>query len=249
MADQRQVLGESVARLRGLVEGLDPRRWTEPSYCDDWTIAQLLSHIGSGAIINVDRLEHALGGPDTDPQPIWDEWNAKSPEAMVRDALVADQGVLDRLDALTDEQRADLVISFGPMELDVAAFVGFRVNEHVVHTWDLAVMLDPSATLAADALDLILPALPMLAGFVGKPTGTVRDVVVATTDPARTFRVALGEEDVVLAEAEADGAPDLTLPAEAFVRLVYGRLDPDHTPAFTGDEADLAELRRAFPGM
>ena len=41
----------------------------------------------------------------------------------------------------------------------------------------------------------------------------------------------------------------MVLPAEALVRLVYGRLDPDHTPSFDGDEADLDELRRAFPGV
>ena len=39
------------------------------------------------------------------------------------------------------------------------------------------------------------------------------------------------------------------LPAEAFSRLVYGRLDPDHTPAFTGDAALLDTLRRVFPAF
>jgi hypothetical protein len=45
-------------------------------------------------------------------------------------------------------------------------------------------------------------------------------------------------------------AADLTLPAEAFVRLVYGRLDRAHTPSsVTGDTARLADLRKAFPGF
>jgi hypothetical protein len=39
------------------------------------------------------------------------------------------------------------------------------------------------------------------------------------------------------------------LPAEAFVRLVYGRLDPDHTPPLTSRQVDLDRLRRAFPGF
>jgi hypothetical protein len=38
------------------------------------------------------------------------------------------------------------------------------------------------------------------------------------------------------------------LPAEAFCRLVYGRLDPDHTPPFSGDAALLDALRSVFPG-
>jgi hypothetical protein len=39
------------------------------------------------------------------------------------------------------------------------------------------------------------------------------------------------------------------MPAEAFIRLVYGRLDPDHAPTgVTGDEGTLNLLRNVFPG-
>ncbi len=48
--------------------------------------------------------------------------------------------------------------------------------------------------------------------------------------------------------ASGSGEPDLVLPAEALCRLVYGRLDPDHTPAFTGDGKALDALRQVFPG-
>jgi hypothetical protein len=49
--------------------------------------------------------------------------------------------------------------------------------------------------------------------------------------------------------AESDEAvEDLALPAEAFIRLVYGRLDPDHTPTFRGDAGALDRLRAVFPG-
>jgi len=41
----------------------------------------------------------------------------------------------------------------------------------------------------------------------------------------------------------------LRLPAEALVRLVYGRLDPAHTPALEARGVDVDELRRIFPGF
>jgi hypothetical protein len=53
---------------------------------------------------------------------------------------------------------------------------------------------------------------------------------------------------VSLALSAGAGEPDLVLPAEAFIRLVYGRLDADHTPAVAGS-ADLDALRAAFPGV
>jgi hypothetical protein len=44
--------------------------------------------------------------------------------------------------------------------------------------------------------------------------------------------------------------PVLRLPVAAFVRLVYGRLDPDHTPAsVVAEGVDLDDLRKAFPGV
>ena len=45
------------------------------------------------------------------------------------------------------------------------------------------------------------------------------------------------------------GEAELRLPAEALVRLVYGRLDPDHTPALSVTGVDLDDLRRTFPGL
>ena len=42
---------------------------------------------------------------------------------------------------------------------------------------------------------------------------------------------------------------DLRLPGEAFIRLVYGRLDSAHTPPVETGSTDLDELRRLFPGL
>jgi hypothetical protein len=39
------------------------------------------------------------------------------------------------------------------------------------------------------------------------------------------------------------------LPAEAFLRLVYGRLDPDHTPPVDTQDVELGTLRSIFPGF
>ena len=87
MADERAVLGRSVARLRELVEAMGPDEVRGPSACADWSVAQVLSHLGSGAVISARRVDHALGGEDVEPQPVWDEWNAKDPDAMVADVV------------------------------------------------------------------------------------------------------------------------------------------------------------------
>jgi hypothetical protein len=74
---------------------------------------------------------------------------------------------------------------------------------------------------------------------------------VRTTSPERAYHLDLGPSGVSLTPSLDDtAAAQLTLPTEAFVRLVYGRLDPDHTPSSvraTGVDLDL--LRSVFPGL
>jgi hypothetical protein len=41
----------------------------------------------------------------------------------------------------------------------------------------------------------------------------------------------------------------LRLPAEAFIRLLLGRLDDEHTSGAETENVDLAALRRLFPGF
>ncbi len=45
--------------------------------------------------------------------------------------------------------------------------------------------------------------------------------------------------------------PWIQMPAEALLRLVYGRLDPGHMPPpeTLAGPIDLAALRRTFPGL
>jgi len=85
--------------------------------------------------------------------------------------------------------------------------------------------------------------------FVGKPTGAERDITIRTEGPTAYFIVALRPDGVAVSLSEPVERPDLELTAEAFVRLVFGRLDPDHTPSIQGSPSDLDELRRAFPGF
>ena len=74
------------------------------------------------------------------------------------------------------------------------------------------------------------------------------DVLFLPPVPLATGR--LLEPDLSVQLVDGDAAADLTLPAEAFLRLVYGRLDPAHTPSsVTGDTGRLADLRKAFPGF
>jgi uncharacterized protein (TIGR03083 family) len=243
-------LRASAERLRSTATALDDPQLVGASYCSTWTIADVLSHLGSGAVIMQQRLRDAQAGtetPDSFAPAVWDEWNAKSPRAKTDDALAADRALVEALEAVNDEERAALTFSMGPMTLDFPTFVGLRLNEHVFHTWDVEVALHGATTLPADAVALVVDNLDLIARFTARPVGEPRTIAVRTTDPSRDVTVTIGADGVQYA-GSGSGEPDLVLPAEALCRLVYGRLDADHTPAFTGDSEALAVLRQVFPG-
>jgi uncharacterized protein (TIGR03083 family) len=251
VTDRLTALHESVDHLADLVSGLGPDALTASAYPTEWTVADALSHLGSGAVILLRRLDDGLAGvdtPDDAAQSVWDEWNAKTPTDQAADALVADRALLDRLEGLSEGDRERFEFPMGPMTFGFDGFVGLRLNEHALHCWDVEVVLDPEVGITPGATECVIDNLGMWTRFTSKPTGTERTVTVDTTGPPRRFAVTLGADEVALSEAGADATADLVLPAEAFIRLIYGRLDPSHTPVVQGDAEALDELRRAFPG-
>jgi uncharacterized protein (TIGR03083 family) len=246
-------LRDSVGRLRGLVDGLDETGLEGPSYASDWTVADVLSHLGSGAVIMQRRLDDARRGADTPddfPPTVWDEWNAKPPREKAADSLQADQRLLDAFDAVGDEERARLAFAMGPLTIGFVELVAMRLNEHAFHTWDVEVMGDPAAGIPAALAALVVDNLSLIARFTARPVdGPERRLRIATTDPVRHVSIHLTPQAVTMEAWDGASEPDLELAAEAFCRLVYGRLDPAHTPdGVRGDEDDLGLLRRVFPG-
>jgi uncharacterized protein (TIGR03083 family) len=250
MTERLEALRGSVERLQTVVEGLDPETLVTQAYPTEWKVADVLSHLGSGAEILERRLEDSLAGVDTpdDAAPaVWDVWNAKTPEAQAADALAADRALLDRLEGLGDDERERFRFSMGPMTFDLDGFVGLRLNEHALHLWDIEVALDPEATVAPGSVPSVVDNMAMWARFTAQPQDAPRSIIVGTTDPRRSFVLVLGPDEVSISPSDPVDDPDLVLPAEALIRLVYGRLDPNHTPP-VGGTADLEELRLVFPG-
>ena len=251
MSDRLAALHDSVDHLSGLVTGLDADALVASAYPTEWTIADALSHLGSGAVILLRRLDDGLAGletPDDAASAVWAVWDAKSPADQAADALVADRALLDRLEGLGDDDRDRFTFDLGPMTFDFDGFVGLRLNEHALHVWDVEVAIDPGAAVSQASVPDVVDNLAMWARFTSKPTGTERVVTVDTTDPRRGFVVDMTADGVTLDPTDPAENPDLVLPAEAFIRLVYGRLDPAHTPQVEGDDKLLDELRRAYPG-
>ena len=266
-------------QLTRVVTELDDDTLVGPSYDSEWTVAQVLSHLGSGAEIFDLFLDAGLAGrsaPGIEAfHPVWDAWNGRSAVAKRDDAVSVNEKLVAKLEGLSPAEAAAFHLDMFGTETDLAGFLRMRLGEHSVHTWDVAVALDPSALVAAGVVELLIDHLGQIAARSGRASQQPSRVRVTTTDPGRDFFVSVGETVTAepVAGSETTGTTNtttataattatdwvdgsLTLPAEAYLRLIYGRLDPDHTPelAATGSPANtgargLDDLRATFQGF
>jgi uncharacterized protein (TIGR03083 family) len=238
-------------RFVELVQPLSERELEQRSYAEDWSIAQTASHLGSQAEIFGLFLDAGLSGTAAPGgeifSPIWDRWNALEPLQQATASIEANETLVHRISRLSLAQQDAFSLSLFGGHQDLAGLAAMRLSEHAVHTWDIAVALQPAATVSADAVSLLIDVLPATAARSGRPTTGLDPVPVATSEPDRTFRLTLSPA-VALEPVESGGADPLRLPAEALLRLVYGRLDPQHTPDGVSD-ARLPRLREVFPGF
>ena len=250
-------LHRSHDRLAAVLASVPDEEVTEQSYAAEWTIAQVASHLGSGAEVFglfLDAgVQHATAPGVEQFSPVWDRWNAAAPVTQAREAVDADAAFLARVGALPDEERERWRLDLFGSEQTLPGLLRMRLGEHALHTWDIAVARDPAATVPEDAAGLVLDGLPGLAERTGRPADEPLRIDVGSTGPERRWRLELTGSGVRLTAPASDDAPataSLALPAEAFVRLVYGRLDAGHTPAgVRAGGVDLDVLRRTFPGF
>ncbi len=248
--------------LAGVVATLDDDRLATPSMCREWTVAQVLSHLGSGAEIGRSALVTATGGAPTidagGNEAVWARWNALSRAEMAAAFVAADRALVETYEGLDDDQLATVRVDLGflPAPLDVAALAGMRLGEHALHSWDVTAAFDHDGEVAEGASALLIDRLPVMVALIGgfmpretRPTPGAT-ITVTTTEPERVFDLELGDEAVLRPSTGAPTAGELRIPAGALLRLTAGRLRPGWPAADVAPTGGLTmdELRRAFPG-
>jgi uncharacterized protein (TIGR03083 family) len=256
-AELQAALRASHKRLDDATRPLTDEEIAGPSYCKDWSTAQVLSHIGSGAQIFGLLLDAGLAGTEAPGREeftkVWDVWNAMSPTEQVRNSLNADSEFIDRVDAVPPADLDAMQLNLFGAPAGAARLLQLRLFELAIHTWDVIVIRDPDAEVAGDAVGLMVDGLDPVAGRSGKTESGPLAVDITTADPDRRFRLSVA--DVVKlrpagADEEVPATATVRMPASALVRLVYGRLDGEHTPASVEtDGIDLDTLRSIFPGI
>lgn len=239
--------------LAGLVRTLTDDQLAATSGAAEWTVAQALSHLGSGAEIGRAPIARAAGATVAaeDNQTIWARWDASAPRAQAEGFLEHNSRWLETVEALTPEQRSSLTVDLGflPEPVSLLTAVGMRLSEVANHSWDVRVASDPSVGVDADSAAILVN---LLAG----PVGFMLSFVAKPAELATPASVAIPGAGLVIDDAvtvvDHLESPSATFngPAEAFVRLISGRLKAPYDSGVTVDGSiTLDDLRRVFPGF
>lgn len=239
---------EVSAQVSGFKEG-DLLRM---SGATEWNVAQVLSHLGSSSEIALTALRS--GSPHREGYAaLWAKWDAMAPDVQATQFVRAEEELVTALEALDDESlmtgRIDM--GFMPAPVDVKTFLAFRLSEVGLHRWDVDVAFWPDATVATYLVPLLVDGIPPMAPMLARPSGANGTIKFELADLDRTMYLRLAADRTEMTEGRGD-EPDsvVRLPADSFVRLVNGRLRPEHTPSSVLVEGEFAldEVRRLFPG-
>jgi uncharacterized protein (TIGR03083 family) len=245
-------------RLSNYLEALDSPGWTEQSYCTDWLVFQVVSHLGSGSRIGGLRVQAWVGGGPAvsreTMQQIWAHFDALEPSHMYASFSAAVREYLGVESATADAAGAQEVDGFAGKRPLYAYQMG-RTWELACHSWDVYVSRDRSARLDPAAVSLLGAWLH----FINLPFDKERGAALSTptvafelADSGRTYTLDTTAERPRVAQATDAGDAPLVIagPDEEIVRFVSGRhFVPGARPALEvlrGTPQDLAALRRAF---
>jgi len=222
-----------------------------------WTVAQVLSHLGSGAVITLATIEAATTG-QTAPgsgfnQSTWDHWDALDPQAQADNLVLEDGRLISVLESLKESERETLRIPqdhLGP-PMPLAGYAGMRLNEVVQHAWDIHTVLDPEATIssstAALLAELFATDLQFLLQFAGHADALEHPTVIDIKNSDYTLTIGT---TVKLTLAKPPASAAFNGPLEAFIRLIAGRLRPSETRrrTYVTGNTTLDDLQTVFPG-
>ena len=258
-ADMTQLVDRTITALRAehdvlvaLLPNLPDESFEAPSGASEWTVAQVLSHLGSGAEITRAPIARAAGEQlePTDTHAVWARWDAAGPLDQAAWFVEHNARWLETVEGLSAEQRASLQVDLGflpdPVPLEVA--LGMRLNEVANHSWDVRVGLDPAAQVHPESAELLVELfrgpLGFILGFSAKPGELPEPASVAVPGAG----LVLDSGATVVARVESPTATFHGTP-EAFIRLLNGRLkDPYAGDVTVEGSVTLDDLRRVFPG-
>ena len=169
---------KEAAAVATQVRSLDPARWAAPSWCEGWSVQDVLTHLTEGTERWGMQTRAAVAGeaiPEFSPaerRAREEQVRAMPPAEMAAELERRNNAFFDWVEGLP---AADLSRSVVPRPggrqataLDIAQL---RLNELALHRWDVLAPTDPAARLDADTAALVMDYVLAGAGRLARGGG------------------------------------------------------------------------------
>jgi uncharacterized protein (TIGR03083 family) len=259
--DLNRVARAETAALVGELRAGGDAAWSAPAHCSGWAAKDTVAHLVRACELQLGFLRAGVEGRAPAPfDPAQMQAIETELAAQPRDELLAR---LERSQAAFASYTDGLDVNAlqRPVQMPFGTIHAWQVpmillDELVVHHWDIRAPQNPDARLTPEAVPALVlfigASMPMLA-LGEKQDGTWQLDVDAPTGGPITLRVQNGQVSVQPGPAPA---PDvrLALDGDAFVRLIWGRLDLPAAIAsgrvrVQGDRERALALQRLYPGV
>lgn len=235
--------------------------WNAPTRCRGWAAKDAVAHVVQAISLLNTATHSALDGQ---PLPPFDPAQARAaaaqllaqpPEVVLNVLSERNEDYCEYLDSL-DVAALPTPVDLQYATLPVWQVALVRMNEIVLHRWDVRAGRHPDVRVESDgvplALDLSLGGAGLLSTHGVKTTGTWQLAVAGPGGGPVTIQV---QGDQVSAQRGTAPNADvrLTMASEALLRLLWGRLDlaaaiDSGRVRLDGDRDEALALQRLFPG-
>ncbi len=231
-------------RLGGYLSGLDPQGWSQDSACEGWKVGDVVAHLTVAGESWCGSLTRALEG-NAEPPP----GQSFLPQGELGSQVIG-QAAIDRYrqsgtellqEYLATCERLSEVMSTlragdwdrpcyhrrGPMP--VRDFVGVRVQEVALHSWDVRAGVDPAAEMWEEPLPHLVSILPRwlrIAFRRGLGLPAPARFRFDVSGPAPVSQDVVVNDDGFQVEAGGDTQADAVFHCDSgdYILLIYGRL-------------------------
>ena len=240
------------SQLRDVMASCDAAAWSRPSACSGWTAGDVLAHLTQGATTWHDTIVRARTG-DANPPPgqRFLRPGERGSEVTAQRAIAfrQEKSEAELLQTFADgyEKLHQVLSRLQPDDWNKPCFhrrgvmsthdyVGRRLQELVMHSWDIRVAFDASATLSAAPLPVMVTLAQRWLSNTFRPTPDLTAPVRYRFDipgPVAVHQDVQVRQDSFHVEPASSQDADVTFRCQTgdYILLVYGRLPVDRAIA------------------
>jgi uncharacterized protein (TIGR03083 family) len=248
MTDVIDLIGSEASQLRDFMASLDTAAWSRPSACAGWAVGDVFAHVTQSADTWYENIIRAKAGDPSAPpgqQALRPGERGSETTAQRAIALHQDMGAERLLRAFTDgyERLRGVLLELKSADWDkpcfhrrgvlpVRDYVGIRLQELTIHSWDIRSAFDATADVSEAPLPVLVGqaqrwltntfspmpelATPLRYRFDVSGPATVQQDVGVSRDQFRIEPVAASDADVTFRCQTGN-----------YLLFIYGRLDLD----------------------